>query len=125
MTRELIDYVIDGEMKLEKETEEYQLALNYLTQMVEQGYVATEDPAKRYTIQEIMDMTFAYLDGYHDAMKVLELSIQSPKGRAPRACTWVNVKGKDIRSFLNNIYPALGQAKLEFLKNHELARGYL
>ena len=52
-------------------------------------------------------------------------SIQNPKGRAPRACTWVNVKGEDIRSFLNNIYPALGQAKLEFLKNHELARGYL
>jgi hypothetical protein len=39
-----------------------------------------------------------------------------PEGRAPRACTWVNVKGKDIRSFVNNIYPALGQAKLELLK---------
>jgi len=37
----------------------------------------------------------------------------------------VNVKGQDIRSFLNNIYLALGQAKLELLKNHELARGYL
>jgi hypothetical protein len=51
--------------------------------------------------------------------------MQNPKGRAPRACTWVNVKGKDIRSFLIIIYPALGQAKLELLKNHELARGYL
>ena len=37
----------------------------------------------------------------------------------------MNVKGQDIRSFLNNIYLALGQAKLELLKNHELARGYL
>jgi hypothetical protein len=77
MTRELIDHVINGEMNIEKETEEYQLALNYLTQMVEQGYVVTEDPTKRYTIQEIMDMTYAYLDGYHDAMKVLELSMKT------------------------------------------------
>ncbi len=52
-------------------------------------------------------------------------SMQNPKGRAPCVCTWVNVKGKDIRSFFNNIYPALGQAKLELLKNHELARRYL
>jgi hypothetical protein len=37
----------------------------------------------------------------------------------------VKVKGEDIRSFLNNIYPALGEAKLELLKNHELACGYL
>lgn len=87
MTRELIDYVIDGEMKLEKETEEYQLALNYLTQMVEQGYVATEDPAKRYTIQEIMDMTFAYLDGYHDAMKVLELSMKNLSDLTNNSCS--------------------------------------
>jgi hypothetical protein len=50
--------------------------------------------------------------------------MQNPKDKAPLVCTWVNVKGKDIRSFLNNIYPALGQAKLELLKNHELARGY-
>jgi hypothetical protein len=51
--------------------------------------------------------------------------MQNPKGRAPRASTWVNVKGRNIRSFINNIHAALGQVKLEFLKNHELARGYL
>jgi hypothetical protein len=87
MTRELIDYVIDGEMKLEKETEEYQLALNYLTQMVEQGYVITDDPAKRYTIQEIMDMTYAYLDGYHDAVKMLELSMKSLPNFTNNSCS--------------------------------------
>jgi hypothetical protein len=37
----------------------------------------------------------------------------------------MNVKSKAFRSFLNNIYPALGQARLEFLKNHGLALGYL
>ena len=49
-------------------------------------------------------------------------SIQNPKGRAPRACRWVNVKGKDIRSFLNNIYPVLGQAQLELLKRPRASR---
>ena len=37
----------------------------------------------------------------------------------------MNVKGKYLFRFSNYIYPALGQAKLESLKNHELARGYL
>jgi hypothetical protein len=36
----------------------------------------------------------------------------------------VNVKDRNIRSCLNNIYPALRQAKFEFLKNHQLARGF-
>jgi len=40
-------------------------------------------------------------------------SIQNLKGRAPRACTWVNVKGKAFRSFLNNIYPALRKFNIE------------
>jgi hypothetical protein len=34
-------------------------------------------------------------------------------------------KGQGYSLFLNNIYPALGQAQLELLKNHEFARGYL
>ena len=49
---------------------------------------------------------------------------ENPKGRGPRACTWVNVKGEYFVCF-DHIYPALGQAKLESLKHHELARGYL
>jgi len=48
--------------------------------------------------------------------RVLSIVYAKPEGRAPRACTWVDVKGEDIRSFLNNIYPALGQAKLELLE---------
>jgi len=44
--------------------------------MVEQGYIVTDDPAKRYTIQEMIDLTHAYLDGYNDAMKTLELSMK-------------------------------------------------
>jgi hypothetical protein len=47
-----------------------------MTQMVEQGYIVTDNPAERYTIQEIMDMTYAYLDGYNDAMKGLEKSFR-------------------------------------------------
>jgi hypothetical protein len=69
MTRELINRIIDKEMEMEKQPEERKLALHYMTQMVEQGYVITDDPAQRYTVQEIMDLTYAYLDGYHDAMK--------------------------------------------------------
>ena len=76
MTRELINRIIDKEMEMEKQPEERKLALHYMTQMVEQGYIITNDPAKRYTIQEIMDMTYAYLDGYHDAAKTLELSLR-------------------------------------------------
>jgi hypothetical protein len=76
MTRELIIRVIDKEMGMKKQPEERELALNYLTQMVEQGYVVTDNPAERYTIQEIMDMTYAYLDGYNDAMKSMEKSFK-------------------------------------------------
>jgi hypothetical protein len=45
--------------------------------------------------------------------KSAKSSIGSPKGRVPRACTWVNVKGKYSFRFSNYFYPALGQAKLE------------
>jgi hypothetical protein len=76
MTRELIIRVIDKEMGMKKRPEERGLALNYMTQMVEHGYVITNNPAERYTIQEIMDMTYAYLDGYNDAMKSLEKSFK-------------------------------------------------
>ena len=76
MTRELIIRVIDKEMGMKKRPEEQELALNYMTQMVEHGYVITNNPAERYTIQEIMDMTYAYLDGYNDAMKSLEKSFK-------------------------------------------------
>ena len=76
MTRELIIRVIDKEMGMKKRPEERDFALNYLTQMVEQGYIVTEDPAQRYTIQEMMDMTFAYLDGYADAVKAIEKTMR-------------------------------------------------
>jgi len=76
MTRELTIRVIDKEMGMKKRPEERELALNYMTQMVEHGYVITNNPAERYTIQEIMDMTYAYLDGYNDAMKSLEKSFK-------------------------------------------------
>ena len=76
MTRELIIRIIDKEMGMKKQPAERELALNYMTQMVEHGYVVTENPAERYTIQEIMDMTYAYLDGYNDAMKSLEKSLK-------------------------------------------------
>lgn len=69
MTRELVTRLIDKEMKLEKDEEGRKLALNYMTQMVEHGYAVTDDPAQRYTVQETMDMTYAYLDGYNDAMQ--------------------------------------------------------
>jgi hypothetical protein len=76
MIRELIIRVIDKEMGMKKQPAERDLALNYMTQMVEQGYIITNNPAERYTIQEIMDMTYAYLDGYNDAMKSLEKSFK-------------------------------------------------
>ena len=76
MTRDLIIRIIDKEMDMKKQPEERELALNYMTQMVEQGYIVTYNPAERYTIQEIMDMTYAYLDGYNDAMKSLEKSFK-------------------------------------------------
>ena len=53
------------------------------------------------------------------------VSIENPKGRVPPARTWVNVKEKDLFCFSNYILPALDQTKLESLKNHEIARGYL
>jgi hypothetical protein len=80
MTRELIDRLLDKEMEMEKQPEERALALNYMTQMVEQGYTITDDPAQRYTVQEIRDMTYAYLDGYHDAVKTLEISLRKMFG---------------------------------------------
>ena len=76
MTRELIIRVIDKEIGMKKQPAERELALNYMTQMVEHGYIVTGNPAERYTIQEIMDMTYAYLDGYNDAMKSLEKSFK-------------------------------------------------
>ena len=76
MTRNMVNQVIDKEMELEDQQPERELALNYMTQMVEQGYIVTDDPAKRYTIQEMIDLTHAYLDGYNDAMKMLELSMR-------------------------------------------------
>jgi hypothetical protein len=76
MTREMINRVIDKEMEMEDQPAERELALNYMTQMVEQGYIVTDDPAKRYTMQEMIGLTHAYLDGYNDAMKTLELSIK-------------------------------------------------
>ena len=80
MTRELIDKLLDREMELEKQPEERALALNYMKQMVEQGYVVTEHPGERYTVHEIRDLTFAYLDGYHDAVKRLEVSLRKMFG---------------------------------------------
>jgi hypothetical protein len=68
--------VIDKEMEMQNQPSEKELALNYMNQMVDQGYVVTDDPAKRYTVQEMMDLTYAYLDGYNDAMKTLELSMK-------------------------------------------------
>jgi hypothetical protein len=47
-----------------------------MTQMVEQGYAITDDPTERYTIQEMMDLTYAYLDGYHGAARTLGMSLK-------------------------------------------------
>jgi hypothetical protein len=80
MTRELITRIIDKEMKLEEDKEGRVLALNYMTQMVEQGYVVTADPAQRYTIQETMDMTWAYMDGYNDAMNNIQSTMKKVLG---------------------------------------------
>jgi hypothetical protein len=76
MTRELITRLIDKEMGMEKDPDGRALALNYMTQMVEHGYAVTDDPAQRYTIQETMDMTYAYLDGYNDAVKSLDMNFK-------------------------------------------------
>ena len=76
MKRDLINQVIDKEMEMENQPAERELAFNYMAQMVEQGYIVTDDPAKRYTILEMIDLTYAYLDGYNDAMKTLEMSFK-------------------------------------------------
>ena len=76
MTRELITRLIDKEMGMEKDPDGRALALNYMTQMVEHGYAVTDDPTQRYTVQEIMDLSYAYLDGYNDAMKSLETNFK-------------------------------------------------
>lgn len=39
MTRELVTLIIDKEMKIEDQAEMRDLAFNYMTLMVEQGYV--------------------------------------------------------------------------------------
>jgi hypothetical protein len=77
MTRNLINHVNDKEMEMKDQPAERELALNYMSQTVEQGYIITDDPAQRYTVQEMMDLTHAYLDGYNDAMKMLELSMKN------------------------------------------------
>ncbi|MFZ1915099.1 MAG: hypothetical protein WAU55_08550 [Dehalococcoidales bacterium] len=77
MTRNLINHVNDKEMEMKDQPAERELALNYMSQMVEQGYIITDDPAQRYTVREMMDLTHAYLDGYNDAMKMLELSMKN------------------------------------------------
>ena len=48
-----------------------------------------------------------------------------PEGQSTTCLHVGECKGQGISLFFNNIYPSLGQAKLELLKNHELARGYL
>ena len=63
-------------MEMKDQPAECVLALHYMTQMVEQGYAITDDPTKRYTIQEMIDLTYAYIDGYNDVMKMLELSMK-------------------------------------------------
>jgi hypothetical protein len=77
MTRNLINHVNDKEMEMKDQPAERELALNYMSQTVEQGYIITDDPAQRYTVREMMDLTHAYLDGYNDAMKMLELSMKN------------------------------------------------
>ena len=77
MTRDLITLVIDKEMKIEDQAEMRDLAFNYMTLMVEQGYVFSKDPAKRYTIREMLDLTYAYLDNFNDAVKRWKLSTKT------------------------------------------------
>jgi|GEM_PF-2517905 len=77
MTRNLINHVNDKEMEMKDQPAERELALNYMSQTVELGYIITDDPAQRYTVREMMDLTHAYLDGYNDAMKMLELSMKN------------------------------------------------
>jgi len=77
MTRELVTLIIDKEMKIEDQAEMRDLAFNYMTLMVEQGYVFSKDPAKRYTIREMLDLTYAYLDNFNDAVTRWKLSTET------------------------------------------------
>jgi hypothetical protein len=53
------------------------------------------------------------------------LYYSKPEGQSTTCLHVGERKGKGYSLFLNNIYPALGKAKFELLKNHERARGYL
>jgi hypothetical protein len=77
MTRELITLVIEKEMKIEDQAEMRDLAFNYMTLMVEQSCVFSKDPAKRYTVREMLDLTCAYLDNFNDAVKRWKLSTKT------------------------------------------------
>jgi len=74
MTRELITSVINKEMGIENQPEKRDAAFNYMTLMVEQGYIFTNNPAKRYTAREMIDLTNAYLDNFDDAVMRWKLS---------------------------------------------------
>jgi len=77
MTRDLITLVIDKEMKIEDQAEMRDLAFNYMTLMVEQSYVFSKDPAKRYTVREMLDLTYVYLDNFNDAVTRWKLSTKT------------------------------------------------
>ena len=77
MTMELITLVIDKEMKIEDQAETRDLAFNYMTLMVEQSYVFSKDPAKRYTVREMLDLTYVYLDNFNDAVTRWKLSTKT------------------------------------------------
>ena len=53
------------------------------------------------------------------------LYYSKPEGQSTTCLHVGECKGKGYSLFLNNIYPALGNAKFELLKNHERARRYL
>jgi hypothetical protein len=53
------------------------------------------------------------------------VNYSKPEGQSTTCLHVGECKGKGYSLFLNNIYPALGKAKFELLKNHERARGYL
>ena len=77
MTRELIALVIDKEMKIEDQAEMRELAFNYMTLMVEQDYIFSKDPAERYTVREMLDLTYTYLDNFNEAVTRLKLSAKT------------------------------------------------
>ena len=47
MTRELVTLIIDKEMKIEDQAEMRDLAFNYMTLMVEQGYVFSKGKCRQ------------------------------------------------------------------------------